>query len=120
MERRCIPRLARGIRAVELTLDGGKSWLPLGATSMPILDGAQVRSRNGGAVLDFADGSRLNVLPFSSVAFRQTGTVAEVSVSHGRVAFQLPAHARVTIRTASARLEPTPDQRRGRRAVRRH
>jgi hypothetical protein len=44
------------------------------------------------------------------VAFRQAGTVAEVSVSHGRVAFQLPAHARVTIRTASARLEPTPDR----------
>ena len=39
--------MARGVRSVELTLDGGKSWLPLGATSMPILDGTQVRSRNG-------------------------------------------------------------------------
>ena len=66
---------ARGVRAVELTLDGGKSWLPLGATSMPVLDGTQIRSRNGGAVLDLADGSRLNVLPFSSVGFRQTGKV---------------------------------------------
>ena len=40
---------------------------------MPVLNGAQIRSRNGGAILDFTDGSRLNILPFSSVQFREKG-----------------------------------------------
>jgi hypothetical protein len=101
---------ARGVRAVELSLDSGKTWLALGATSMPVLDGVQLRSRNGGAILDFTDGSRLNVLPFSSVQFRETGKAAEVSLVYGRVTFQLPAQTRLELRTPTARLEPVRDQ----------
>jgi FecR protein len=101
---------ARGVRAVEFSLDSGKTWLALGATSMPVLDGAQIRSRNGGAILDFTDGSRLNILPFSSVQFRETGKATEVSLVHGRVTFQLPAQTRLELRTPTARLEPIRDQ----------
>jgi hypothetical protein len=101
---------ARGVRAVELSLDSGKTWLALGATSMPVLDGVQLRSRNGGAILDFTDGSRLNVLPFSSVQFRETGKASEVSLVYGRVTFQLPAQTRLELRTPTARLEPVRDQ----------
>jgi hypothetical protein len=101
---------ARGVRAVEFSLDSGKTWLALGATSMPMLDGVQIRSRNGGAILDFTDGSRLNVLPFSSVQFRETGKVSEVSLIYGRVTFQLPAQTRLELRTPTARLEPVRDQ----------
>lgn len=101
---------ARGVRAVELSLDAGKTWLPLGATSMPVLDGTQIRSRNGGAIIDFSDGSRLNLLPFSAIGIHETGKVSEVSVSHGRVTFQLPVQTRLELRSAAARLEPTRDQ----------
>src|SRR5215470_302676 len=101
---------ARGVRAVEFSLDSGKTWLALGAMSMPVLDGVQIRSRNGGAILDFTDGSRLNVLPFSSVQFRETGRVFEVSLIYGRVTFQLPAQTRLELRTPTARLEPVRDQ----------
>lgn len=101
---------ARGVRAVEFSLDSGKTWLALGATSMPVLDGVQIRSRNGGAVLDFTDGSRLNILPFSSVQFRETGKVSEVSLVYGRVTFQLPAQTHLELRTPTARLEPVRDQ----------
>jgi hypothetical protein len=97
---------ARGIRAVELTLDGGKSWLPMGGVSMPILDGTQIRSRTGGAAVDFTDGSRINVLPFSAVTFREAANGAQVSLVYGRVTFQLPAEAQVEFRSPSARLEP--------------
>jgi len=101
---------ARGVRAVEISLDSGKTWLALGATSMPVLDGVQIRSRNGGAILDFTDGSRLNILPFSSVQLRETGKVSEVSLVYGRVTFQLPAQTRLELRTPTARLEPVRDQ----------
>jgi hypothetical protein len=101
---------ARGVRAVDFSLDSGKTWLALGATSMPVLNGAQIRSRNGGAILDFTDGSRLNILPFSSVQFREKGTASEVSLLYGRVTFQLPTQTRIELRTPTARLEPIPDQ----------
>jgi hypothetical protein len=101
---------ARGIRGVELSLDGGKSWLPLGSRSLPVMDGAQIRATGGGAVIDLTDGSRLAVLPFTTLRFRDTGTATEVSLVYGRLTFQLPRQTRVEVRTATARLAPVRDQ----------
>jgi hypothetical protein len=97
---------ARGVRGIELSLDHGKSWLPLGARSLPVLDGTRVRSTSGGALIDFTDGSRLNVLPFTDLRFRDTGTATEVSLTHGRLAFHLSRATRVELRGALARLTP--------------
>lgn len=98
---------ARGVRGVEISLDAGKTWLPLGGRSLPILDGTQLRSTTGGALLDLADGSRVNVLPFSSVRVRETGAATEVSLLYGRVGFRLPERTLVEIRTPTARLLPS-------------
>jgi len=97
---------ARGIRGVELSLDGGQRWLPLGARSLPILDGVQVRATTGGALLELGDGSRVNVLPFTSLRFRETGTGTEISLVYGRLTFRLPRDTRVEVRTPTARLTP--------------
>src|SRR5262249_13514797 len=97
---------ARGIRGVEMSLDGGKTWLPLGSRSLPVLDDTAIRAKTGGAMLDLSDGSRLNVPPFSSVRVRATGAATEVSLLAGRLTFNLPRETRVELRTTSARLTP--------------
>jgi hypothetical protein len=97
---------ARGVRAVELSLDDGKNWLPLGSRSLPILDGTQLRTTNGGAVVDLNDGSRVNVMPFSSLRFRDASGTTEVSLVHGRLSFRLPRETRVEISGPTVRLEP--------------
>jgi len=97
---------ARGVRSVELSLDDGKNWLPLGSRSLPILDGTQLRTSNGGVVIDLSDGSRLNVLPFSFVRFREAAGTTKVSLVHGRLSFRLPRETRVEISTLAVRLEP--------------
>jgi len=97
---------ARGVRAAELSLDDGKNWLPLGSRSLPIVDGTQLRTSNGGAVVDLSDGSRLNVLPFSSLRFREAPGTTRVSLVHGRMSFRLPRETRVEIGSPAVRLEP--------------
>lgn len=97
---------ARGYRGVEVSLDGGKNWLPLGPRAFPLLEGAQMRSTSGAAALALNDGSRVNLLPVSAVELRQAGNVTEVTLRSGRLTFNLPKDTRVEIRTASARLEP--------------
>jgi len=101
---------ARGVRSVEWSADGGKSWLPLGSRALPVLDGTEVRASSGGALLDLTDGSRLNLLPFSSLRVRETGATTEVSLLYGRVTFRLPAQTRIELRTGSARLVPVRKQ----------
>jgi hypothetical protein len=95
---------ARGIRGVELSLDSGKTWLPLGSRSLPVLGDTAVRTTTGGALLDLADGSRLTVLPFSSLRVQETGAATEVTLLTGRLTFRLPRETRVELRGASARL----------------
>jgi hypothetical protein len=97
---------ARGVRAVEASLDDGKNWLPLGARSLPILDGTQLRTSNGGAVIDLSDGSRLNVLPFSFLRFREASGTTRISLVHGRLSFHLPRETRVEISSPTVWLEP--------------
>lgn len=97
---------ARGVRSVELSLDNGKNWLPLGSRSAPILDGTQIRTSNGGVVIDLSDGSRLNALPFSLLRFREAAGTTQVSLVHGRLSFRLPRETRVEISTPTVRLEP--------------
>jgi hypothetical protein len=101
---------ARGVRGVELSLDGGKTWLPLGSRSLPVLEGTQIRTKTGGALVDLADGSRLNLLPFSSASFRETGPAIEISLVYGRLGFRLPPATRADIRSTSARLVPVRAQ----------
>jgi hypothetical protein len=97
---------ASAIRAVEMSLDGGKTWFPLGRQAVPILGAADIRSAAGAALLDLGDGSRLNLLPFSTVRVNDTGKNIEVLLASGRLTFRLPTMSRVEIRTSSARLEP--------------
>ena len=97
---------ARGVGSVELSLADGKNWLSVGSRSLPILDGTQLRTSNGGVVIDMSDGSRLNVLPFSFVRLREVAGTTEVSLVHGRLSFRLPRDTRVEIRTPAVRLEP--------------
>ncbi|MGH7265507.1 MAG: hypothetical protein ACREMB_11735 [Candidatus Rokuibacteriota bacterium] len=98
----------RGVRGVEVSLDTGKTWLALGSRSLAVLDGAQLRTTTGGAVLDLTDGSRVNVLPFSSLRVREAPGALEVSLTYGRIGFRLPASSRVEIHTTAARLQPVP------------
>jgi len=97
---------ARGYRGVEVSLDGGKTWVKLGQRSLPLLDGARLRSTTGSAVLTLSDGSRVALLPGTSVDLQQASSATEVYVRSGRLMFNLPRDARTEIRTDSARLEP--------------
>ena len=96
----------RGIRAAEGSLDDGKNWLALGSRSLPILDGTQLRTSNGGAIVDLTDGSRLNVMPFSLLHFRAGSGGTRISLVHGRMSFRLSSDTRVEISSPTARLEP--------------
>ena len=97
---------ARGAGSVELSLDDGKAWLSLESRSAPIMDGTRLRTRNGAAVIDVSDGSRLDVLPFSFVRVREASGATVVMLVHGRLRFHLPRETRVEIRTPQARFEP--------------
>jgi hypothetical protein len=97
---------ARGFRAVELSLDDGGSWLPLGARSLPVMNGTRVRSTGGAATLELTDGSRIVLLPFSAIRVREAGSATAVAVDYGRLTFRLPSQTRVELQTPSARLEP--------------
>jgi hypothetical protein len=90
----------------KLSIDDTKSWLPIGSRSFPLMQGTEVRSSSGGAVLELADGSRVNLLPFSAVRFTELGQVTEISVLYGRLTFRLSPQSRVQFVTPSARLEP--------------
>src|SRR5207302_4475429 len=100
---------ARGFGLAKLSVDTGKSWLLIGQKSFPILDGTVLRSAEGGAVLDLADGSRVDVFPFSALRFENSGPpteAAKISLLYGRVSFRLAERTRVRILTPPARLEP--------------
>jgi len=99
---------ARGVRGVEVSLDGGTRWLPLGPAALPLLDGAELRATIGGALLDLDGGARVRVLPFSAVRVRETAGAREITLRHGRVTFALPAGAGVALDTPAARLSPEP------------
>jgi hypothetical protein len=100
---------ARGVRGVEVSLDAGKTWLPLGSRSLAVLEGARLRTTTGGAVLDLTDGSRVNVLPFSSLGVRRAPGGLEVALTYGRIGFRLPAGSRFEIHATAAHLRPVPD-----------
>ena len=97
---------ARGVRAAKLSIDGGKTWLAVTGRSLPVLNGAELRTAGGSAVLDLSDGSRVGVHPFSTVQFKETNGTTGLSLLRGRLTFHLPAETRVEILTPSARLEP--------------
>jgi hypothetical protein len=102
--------VVRGQRAARLTLDGGKSWLTLGARALPVLGGSELRTTGGSATLDMADGSRAVLLPFSAARFRDDRGATEISLLHGRLTFELPASSRLEITTPSAKLVPVDRQ----------
>jgi len=99
---------ASGIRGVEMSVDGGKMWLPLDKRSLPVLEATDIRSTSGSAVLDLVDGSRLTVSPFSALRLRQTRTSIDVLLDLGRLGFRLPAGSRVAISTVAAKLRTSP------------
>jgi hypothetical protein len=97
---------ARGVRSAVLSFDSGNRWLPLGGRSLPLLDGARIRSGDGAVFLDLTDGSRINLLPFSDLHVTQTGDAVRATLKQGRMTFRLPTSAKVAIETPAARLEP--------------
>ena len=101
----------RGQRAVKVSLDGGKTWLPVGALALPLVPGTEVRTVGGLAVLELG-GARIDVLPFTAVRLAEKREAAEITLLYGRLAFRLPAQSRVEIVTALARLEPAGRQQR--------
>lgn len=100
---------AYGLRGAELSLDEAETWLPLGSHSLPVMDGTRLRSRSGSVAIEFRDGSRVNLLPFSDATVREAGGTTEVTLLYGRLTFGLPPETRVVIDTARARLEPVRD-----------
>ena len=44
----------RGVRAARLSIDGGKTWLAVTGRALPVLDGAELRTTAGTAVLDLS------------------------------------------------------------------
>ncbi|HEX7126754.1 MAG TPA: hypothetical protein VF406_13435 [Thermodesulfobacteriota bacterium] len=97
---------ARGVRAAEISIDSGARWLALTGRSLPVLDGARIRSTSGAAMLELADGSRVNVLPYSAVRVREAADGLEIALEYGRLTFRLPEATRVVITTEAAALEP--------------
>ena len=97
---------AQGGGGAKVSLDGGKTWLALTGRSMPVLDGTEIRSAVGSAVLNLDDGSRVRILPFSAVSFRDKAGASELSLAYGRLTFRMPRQTRLTVLTPSARLEP--------------
>ena len=68
---------ARGTRGVEVTLNGGKTWVSLGGRALPLVQDIVIRSRIGHAWIELADGSRLTVLPSDIVQLRRSDPCAE-------------------------------------------
>jgi len=96
----------RGPETARLSLNGGKSWLALGGRSLPVMPGTEIRSAGGNAQLALGDGSRISVMPFSSLKFSGTSHGTEVLLAYGRLAFSLAGRTSVEIVTPTARLEP--------------
>jgi hypothetical protein len=100
----------RGPETAKLSLNGGKSWLTLGGRALPVMPGTEIRSAAGTAQLTLADGSRVNVMPFSTVRFAESGRGTEMALVYGRLSFSLPAQPQLEIATPTARLEPVLGQ----------
>ena len=96
---------ARGFGSAELSYDGGRTWISLAESSFPVLPGARISTRTGSGSVDLIDGSRLEVLPLTTVLFTSVGVVIQAELSCGRVAFGLPRPPRLHILTPQARIE---------------
>ncbi len=112
----------------ETSFDGGKKWLPLKGRPLPVVEGAQIRTTTGIVSMDFADGSRVNVLPFSTIRFQprtasrpggspapgRSGAAAgipfDIALAYGRLSFRLPQTSQIGIVTPTARLDPVRAQ----------
>ncbi len=96
----------RGVRGTRVSLDHGKTWLAPNGRGLPVLSGTELKTLGGLARIELADGSRLDVLPFSALRVEEAHGVPQVAVTYGRLTFRLTPEARVEILTPSARLEP--------------
>ncbi|OLB93910.1 MAG: hypothetical protein AUH30_19005 [Candidatus Rokubacteria bacterium 13_1_40CM_68_15] len=96
---------ARAVRGVKATLDNGTTWLDLKGNALPVFSGTEVRSAGGSAAIELKDGSRIEVLPFSAVQFEQVSGDPRVSLTYGRVSFNLHPHSKIQIVTPVARLD---------------
>jgi len=96
---------ARAARGVKATLDKGTTWLELKGNALPVFSGTEVRSAGGSAAIELKDGSRIEVLPFSAVQFDQVNGDPRVSLTYGRVSFNLHPQSKIQIMTPVARLD---------------
>jgi hypothetical protein len=102
--------VVRGTRGVEVTLNGGKTWIALGGRSLPLVQDIVIRSTIGNALIELADGSRLTVQPSDTVQLRDADGRIEVVLVRGRTTFQLPPDTRVELLTPQARLKPASQE----------
>jgi hypothetical protein len=100
----------RGTRGVEVTFNGGKTWVPLTRRALPLVQDVVMRSKRGHAQIVLVDGSRLTVLPSDILQLRDVDGTIEVVLVRGRLTFQLPPDSRVAILTPQARLTPVRQQ----------
>jgi FecR protein len=96
---------ARAARGVKATLDKGTTWLELKGNALPVFSGTEVRSAGGSAAIELKDGSRIEVLPFSAVQFEQANGDPRVSLTYGRVSFNIHPQSKIQIVTPVARLD---------------
>lgn len=87
---------ARGTAPAQVSFDG-KSWISLGAGTLPVFDKMLVRARSGIVVLTLSDGSRLEAGPTTELAIAAMGSSTIARVVEGNVLFRLRP-------TSSARL----------------
>ncbi len=84
------------------TFDGNR-WLRLESQSLPLYAGASVKTTDGVSVVVFADGLRLELLPYGELALKNA---TEVELLRGRVIFRLPEQGRTMLVSRLARVEP--------------
>jgi hypothetical protein len=95
---------ARAARGVKASLDNGTTWLELKGHALPVFAGTQVRAGGGAAAIELKDGSRIEVLPFSSVRFDALAGEPRMQVTYGRVNFRLHPQSRLHVLTPAAHL----------------
>jgi hypothetical protein len=97
---------ARAARGVKASLDNGGTWLEMKGHALPVFAGTEVRAGGGAAAIELKDGSRIEVLPFSSVRFDEVAGEPRMRVTYGRINFRLHPQSRLHVVTPAANLAP--------------
>ncbi len=100
----------RVMRGVQVSSDGGKTWLAASMAPTPLADGTWIRATTGGALLELTDGSRVSVMPFSEASIEREAHGTAIALHRGRLSLRLPARARLAIEAGDAHVRPAGDE----------